>query len=155
MDAIITVLASLTALFAVVLAPLVSMYVVRKEINAQVVSTNRQAWINRLRDELAGFIRDVRNLPSAYAAETITLNEAVARYEAMQLKLEVVRLLLNPTEADHQALLVVMGEASESTLLGINERVGMAKTQTALAEKVVVAAQPILKAEWIRVKTGE
>ena len=88
MDATITIISALTALAAVILAPLVSIYVVRKEVNAQVISTNRQVWINRLRDELAHFIRDVRHVPSSHAADAITFKEAIARYEDMALRAE-------------------------------------------------------------------
>jgi hypothetical protein len=45
-------ISSLTALAAVVFAPIVSIYVAKRQIRASVVSVNRQAWINRLRDEL-------------------------------------------------------------------------------------------------------
>lgn len=155
MDATITIISALTALAAVVLAPLVSIYVVRKEVNAQVISTNRQVWINRLRDELAHFIKDVRHVPSTHAADAITTAEAIARYEDMALREERIKLLLNPTENDHIELLKLIASAREKTQTAINAKKSMANEQDSIANLVVKAAQPVLKREWVRVKNGE
>ena len=47
------ILPSLTALFAVLLGPLISVYVVRRQFAAQVLSAHRQQWINTLRTKLS------------------------------------------------------------------------------------------------------
>ena len=60
-----SVIAAATALVAVVLGPIVSVYVVRRQIRATVVSTNRQAWINDLRNTIADWL----------TAEQLTLRE--------------------------------------------------------------------------------
>ena len=154
MDATITIIASLTALAAVVFAPLVSIQVAKMQISAQVVATNRQVWINRLREELAYFIREVRHIPSTHSAQAINTHQAIARHEDLVLKEEIIRLMLNPQEEDHKEQIQLLASAREKTRQAINASNGMAAQQDQVAEQIVAIAQRILKAEWIRVKTG-
>lgn len=148
-------ISSLTALAAVVFAPMVSVYVAKRQIRASVVSVNRQTWINRLRDEIAFFVCEVRLVPSTHAAKAITLPEAIKRYEGITLKEEVVKLLLNPTEAEHIKLLRLMKTARETAQEAINKEQGMAKELDETADLIVTQSQKVLKAEWDRVKSGE
>ncbi|MDE2269406.1 MAG: hypothetical protein KGL33_10400 [Betaproteobacteria bacterium] len=148
-------ISSLTALAAVVFAPMVSVYVAKRQIRASVVSVNRQAWINRLRDELAFFVCEVRMVPSTYAANAIKLQEAIKRYEGITLKEEVVKLLLNPTEAEHIELLRLMKTARERAQEAIDNKQGIAKQLDEDADRIVTQSQKVLKAEWDRVKSGE
>jgi len=46
------IVSAITALVAVIVSPLVSIIVAKNQISASVVSSSRQVWINRLRDEL-------------------------------------------------------------------------------------------------------
>ena len=103
---------SVTALVAVIVGPIVTVYGTKKQIKYSVVSSNRQQWINRLRDEIASFVQEVRHVPSAYSANAIRLEQAIAKHGEITLKQEVVKLLLNPNEADHQELLKLMSDAS-------------------------------------------
>jgi len=150
-----TLISSLTALAAVVFAPMVSVYVAKRQIRASVVSVNRQAWINRLRDELAFFVCEVRLVPSTYAANAITMPEAIKRYEGITLKEEVVKLLLNPTEAEHIELLRLMKTARKAAQKAIDEEQGMAKELDEAVDLIVTQSQKVLKTEWDRVKSGE
>ncbi|OZA80412.1 MAG: hypothetical protein B7X64_06085 [Halothiobacillus sp. 39-53-45] len=134
---------------------MVSVYVAKRQIRASVVSGNRQAWINRLRDELAFFVCEVRLVPSTYAANAITLPEAIKRYEGITLKEEVVKLLLNPTEAEHIELLRLMKTARETAQKAIDQKKGMAKELDETADLIVTQSQKVLKTEWDRVKSGE
>ena len=149
------IISSLTALAAVALAPMISVYVAKRQIRASVVSANRQAWINRLRDELAFFVCEVRLVPSTYAADAIALPEAIKRYEGMMLKEGTVKLLLNPTEVEHIELLRLMKAAVETAQEAINKKQGMAKELDQSADLIVSQSQKVLKAEWDRVKSGE
>jgi len=134
---------------------MVSVYVAKRQIRASVVSVNRQAWINRLRDELAFFVCEVRMVPSTYAANAIKLQEAIKRYEGITLKEEVVKLLLNPTEAEHIELLRLMKTARERAQEAIDNKQGIAKQLDEDADRIVTQSQKVLKAEWDRVKSGE
>ncbi len=148
-------ISSLTALAAVVFAPMVSVYVTKRQIRASVVSVNRQAWINRLRDELAFFVCEVRLVPSTYAADAIALPEAIKRYEGITLKEETVKLLLNPTESEHIELLRLMKSARDIAQNAIDKKHGMANELDKSANLIVSQSQKILKTEWNRVKSGE
>ena len=88
--------AAITALVAVVVGPLLSIYVARKQINAAALSTNRQDGINKLRNVLAELITIVRHVPPAYAANSISNQEAIAKHGELTEKVELVKLLLNP-----------------------------------------------------------
>src|SRR3954468_2624886 len=52
-SAIAALAAAVTALAAVIISPVITYFISRKQIRATLVSANRQAWINALRDELA------------------------------------------------------------------------------------------------------
>lgn len=66
------VVSAITALVAVIVGPLASIFVAKNQINASVVSSNRQVWINRLRDELATLVGIVHHLPLAHANGSVT-----------------------------------------------------------------------------------
>ena len=146
---------AITALVAVVVGPLLSIYVARKQINAAALSTNRQEWINKLRNVLAELITIIRHVPPAYAANSITGIEAIAKHGELTEKVELVKLLLNPKETDHQELVRLVTSASTQMRDSINQQQGNAVKLGEAAERVVAQSQIILKREWERVKTGE
>ena len=56
---------SLTALVAVIVAPLIQLRIAKRQIRSTTISANRQVWINTLRDNLAtlwAYSSDVREL---------------------------------------------------------------------------------------------
>ena len=69
------VVSAITALVAIIIGPLVSICIAKNQINASVISTNRQVWINRLRDELATLVGMVHHLPSAHANDSVSTND--------------------------------------------------------------------------------
>ena len=146
---------AITALVAVVVGPLLSIYVARKQINAAALSTNRQEWINKLRNVLAELITIIRHVPPAYAANSITGIEAIAKHGELTEKVELVKLLLNPKETDHQELVRLVTSASTQMRDSINQQQGNAVKLGEAAERVVAQSQIILKREWERVKKGE
>ena len=146
---------AITALLAVVVGPLVSICVAKKQINAAVLSTSRQEWINKLRNVLAELITIVRHVPRAYAANSITNQEAISKHGELTEKIELVKLLLNSKESDHQELVRLVTSASTQVKDAINQRQGNASKLEEAAERVVAQSQIILKREWERVKKGE
>ena len=52
----IAVISAVTALLAVLLSPLVSLWSAQRQSRVTVLSANRQAWINTLRDLIAEYI---------------------------------------------------------------------------------------------------
>jgi hypothetical protein len=147
--AAITSLASvLTALAAVSISPLLTYINARNQIRANLVSANRQAWINGLREELAELFElltwQFRLRPGTYSGEEGYRYEAEKR-SRIRLLTNKVRLRLNPNESDAQLLLEYL-EKLQSCDESIFEE---------LMENTVSKGQEILKAEWKRVKKGQ
>ncbi len=150
----VAILTALTALAAVVFAPLISIYVTNKQINASTVSANRQAWINQLRNELAALITIIRHVPSAYHADTLSVGEAIGKHGEMTNRVEVVKLLINPGETNHKELVRLIESASIKVIDAINAKHANATELEKAAERIVDMSRLILKTEWVRVKNG-
>jgi 23S rRNA pseudoU1915 N3-methylase RlmH len=146
---------AVTALVAVIVGPLVSVYVAKKQIRSSIVSTNRQKWIDRLRDELAALLKDIQHTPSAYSANSISTSEAIAKHGEITERVEVIKLLINPKEADHQELVRLISSANSLVITSINQKRGNAKELQNISQNIASLSQQILKREWERVKSGE
>ena len=55
-SALLSLISACTALVASIAGPFVTLFVAKQNFNATVLSTNRQKWIESLRDMLAEFI---------------------------------------------------------------------------------------------------
>ena len=142
-----------TALVAVVVSPIVSVYVAKRQIRASVVSANRQAWINQLRDTLAELVTSFRFLNARRDGDiALDQHEWLERFQrAFQLSMKVA-LLLNLAEADHRELDTMIKEAIGLPLSSANDR---SQQLIALTQRIVEQSQAILKREWERVKSGD
>jgi len=149
------VVSAVTALVAVIVGPLVSIYVAKNQIDASVVSANRQTWINRLRDELATLVGIVHHLPSAHANESISTDAAIAEYGKFVEKFQVIKLLINPKEEDHQELIRLIDSANKKIIESINKKQANASEFEVAGQRIVAQAQVVLKREWERVKSGD
>ena len=156
----ISLVSACTALVASIAGPLVTLAVARRQFNANVLSANRQKWIETFRDLLAELIsllvavlivktgwKDQWNKGLGPITSDPTLLSKLERIVLVQWK---IRLLINPTEADHQELYQTIERAfqriqSEEMLEGEVE---------ADMEKITRLGQAILKREWVRVKKG-
>jgi hypothetical protein len=158
--------AILTALAAVLIAPLVTYFTTqrqiranlkttREQIRANLISANRQAWIDRLRDELAELFElltwQYLQRPGTYSGEEGYRYEAEKR-SRIRLLTNKIRLRLNPLEIDSQALLDLLNKLWDSAAQGSR---GEDSEFESLMEKAVAKRQSILKTEWSRVKKGE
>lgn len=147
--------AILTALAAVIIAPLVTYFTTRRQIRATVVSVNRQAWIDKLRDELAELFElltwRLLQRPGTLSGEEGYRYEAEKR-SRIRLFVNKVRLRLNPLESDSQKLLDLLMKLKEAAIKGSQ---GQESDFDTLMQQAVATAQTILKTEWTRVKDGE
>ncbi|MGB3552079.1 MAG: hypothetical protein WA993_15430 [Candidatus Binatus sp.] len=144
----LTVLAALlTAFAAVVISPLITRSVTTRQIRAETISTNRQAWINSLRDELAKFL----SLVSFWPTFGTTVEKVDERAQRCNLLLAKIRLRLNPDEGDHVELIRLLGEAVRAATATDVER---RQSFVAIFDQIVALSQTVLKREWIRVKGG-
>jgi len=162
------IIVALTALVAVVVGPVVSLHIAKRQFrvsldiakqqfSASVLSVNRQEWINTLRDEIAELV-----------ADTIVLRREVKRFEQEPDRVFTrvagvvrcafqIKLLINPKEADHvhlvdsiDRLLILVGEAVKKA----GDK-GIDSQFLTIRDEIVSKSQEILKREWERVKLGE
>jgi hypothetical protein len=146
--AIAVLASSMTALAAVIITPILTYLNARKQIRANLVSANRQAWIDALRDELAELFElltwQFHLRPGTYSGEEGFRYEAEKR-SRIRLLTNKIRLRLNPNESDAQVLLGYLDKLQLFDESIFHE----------LMEKAVAKGQDILKTEWKRVKKGQ
>jgi hypothetical protein len=147
----LAILSAATALFAVVLGPLVSLWAARRQSRVTVLSANRQAWINTLRDLLAECMAISGFIHIADWSER-KQSEFDERMERFALVVSKIRLMLNPNEQDHQRLNEMLGELMKS-MRSLKEKDTVKGAQ--LMRDFVPLSQTILKREWERVKRVE
>ena len=149
MTELVALFASITALVSVLLGPLVSIWVAQKQARVSVLSGNRQAWINSLRDQIAEFISVLAVMHSANWTSR-TDKDYDDEFKRILLLSFKVQLMLNPEEEDHKKLsdLLIAAQTTLSSAEGNNSTEGAKITCD-----IVPLAQSILKREWVRVKT--
>lgn len=141
------------------------------QIRAEVISRNRQEWINTLRNELADFISYLAPL-----LETSTESEsedAISWQGFLEHRRQIdkcafkIDLLINPKEKNSARLADIVNEIRELTQV-IDEEYCRSEEKNRepnvdrqlkhlddLVEELVPLAQGVLKREWERVKRGE
>ncbi len=145
------------ALVAVVVGPAVSLAIARRQVHASVVSSSRRQWLDAVRDdiaelsavafELAIAVDGVKADPQADGARD-RLWEGLPRAAFLATRL---RLRLNPEEPTHQEVFELARQlATVASEVDVDPR----EVYT-VRERLLVAAQGVLKLEWERVKTGE
>jgi hypothetical protein len=148
---VLAILSAATALIAVVMGPLVSLWAARRQSRVTVLSANRQAWINTLRDLIAecmaisGFIH-IADWSDRKQSE---FDEKMERFALLVAK---IRLMLNPNEQDHKRLSEMLGQLMNS-MRSLNEKDPVKGAQ--LMKDFLSLSQTILKREWERVKRVE
>jgi vacuolar-type H+-ATPase subunit I/STV1 len=119
----------------------------KEEIKLEVLSKNRQAWINTLRDKLSKFIGEASYIMLIQAQEKEEkieprhIRESVKKLAELEAK---IKLLINPTEENHQILVDLLQQ--------IFRDLNLKKNITNTVNKLVNISQLILKEEWTRVK---
>jgi hypothetical protein len=157
---LLSLVSACTALVASIAGPIVTLFVARRQVNATVLSANRQKWIDALRDALAELIsllvaalvvkagwKEQWDGGRAPLAKNAALLDKVERMVLVQAR---IRLLTNPTEADHQHLCAAIHTAIMRLRSEELEEPGTEKD----IEIITELAQKILKREWQRVKRG-
>jgi len=150
----VQLISATTALVAVVVGPLITLHIARKQINSSVLAKNRQEWINTLRNELSEAIVVIRSvetimkLPLEHRDE----NRLMELAENGKLKEAKIRLLINPEEPDHAALVNLL---QETLVLAIKAKEQNPVNLEDYEDKIIKKSQAILKREWVRVKALE
>ena len=157
-SALAAVLSTIVALTATILTPFVSFWITRQQIRATLVSANRQAWINALRDDLSELFEDLEWLfgLSYDLRRGSTVGERSYKY--LEERRSRIRLLINRIR-----LRINQGEESSATLLSLIWKLHSLALQPRddegeefndTMESAISKSQEILKAEWKRVKKG-
>ena len=152
----VAVISALSALCAILLAPLISLYTVKRQIGVSVLSNNRQAWINALRDSISEFVTLISFVHVGnYGGKSgdqqfLEKQQILEKMERAFLLESKIQLMLNPKEDDHNSLIALIREARCTAVTDDADR--NSKKWKELHDKLIPLAQRILKREWGRVK---
>ncbi len=147
----------LVALVAVLFAPLIQLKIAKKQlamqsnvaieqIKATTLSGNRQDWIHRLRENIAEYLALLTAIHGSVKLSTHDNARRLEKFEQASVRLNMVKLLLNPKEKDHQDLIDLLEHMLHA--LGNDDIEDFKTTLHASIE----GSQSILKREWERVK---
>jgi hypothetical protein len=157
----ITLILACNAMVASMAGAFVNTRIAKTQFNANVLSVNRQKWIETTRDLVASLNSQ---LLAAAALRCIVEEptgrviaqpgELLRRMESLLRTMSTIELMLNPLEENHQKLNSLMKDAvdqlrSPSPGGGIEDRVEI------ICRDITQVSQGILKREWARVKRGE
>ncbi len=149
--------AACSALMASIVGPVVSLAISRRQFRANVVSANREKWIGTLRETVAEFI-SLGAAASIRAASEAAPGHArvqadpalLPRFERIVLVRWNLRLLLNPTEPSHVAVVRAVDAVAADLIAGTADPVALQPKMDALAS----ATQVVIREAWRRVKSG-
>ena len=154
METYISVLSALTALVAVIVGPIVSFKIAKRQISASTVTTSRQRWINDLRDAIADFNAKASMIYSLginhYANE-----HSIPRIEELVQINYRIELLINPSEEDHAKIVKIVDDITTSFMSAVAQKEKIGDELNGKQKELISLAQKVLKHEWERVKKGE
>ena len=157
---LVSFVSALTALFASIAGPIVTIYVARTQFKATVRSANRQRWIDEFRDLIAHFCAEigtsvqvrekiVRDGRIVIQAESAVLSS----WEKLIYTANKIRLMINPLEHEHQELLEVMNGLLVRFRTASAEDQLQSEGQKIVAQIVTMSVE-IVRREWLRVQRG-
>ena len=153
--AIAAIIAACVALVSSIVGPLISLKIAKKQINASILSGNRQEWINTLRDEISSFVSIASLLGGLRSTgfKSVSLDQINNYAKEISERKSKIELLLNPSESLHNELLK---EIEKMVTIAIHSEVELDAVEHRLCiDNILNKAKAILKQEWIRVKKGE
>jgi hypothetical protein len=152
MSEAIALFSAITALCAVILGPLVALWAERNRTKVAVLSVNRQAWINELRDLIAEAMASVAFLNVTRPQEGSS-DARDAKLERLLLLHHKIGLMVNPKEDDHKALMVGLQKLMKATTAPKSD--STAEALKTGQEELHRITQAVLKREWERVKRAK
>lgn len=154
MEVYIAIISAITALVAVIVGPIISWNIAKRQISASTVTTSRKQWINALRDAIADFSAKA-SMIYCLARNQYADDRSIPRIEEMVELNYKIELLINPSEEDHARLAQVVTDIASSLKLAKVKKLDIDTTLDEKQAEVVSLSQKILKREWERVKRGE
>jgi hypothetical protein len=155
----IALLTAAAALISAIIGPLMSFVVASRQIRATVISSNRERWIEALRDSIAEYVGLLLTAAMVRQGMEKDTNRVVRRnhdlreiVERLVLVKNKIMLMLNPNEERGARLC----ELIEATYLSLaSDEPATVVTMRAQADAITKAGREVLRAEWGRVKRGE
>ena len=157
----ITLISASTAMIASIAGPFVNTRIANFEFRTNVLSVNRQKWIDTMRDLVASLnsqlliaaaLRQTMNEPTGILIARDP--ELSRRVENLLRTVSKIELMLDPLEQEHQQLNVLMKEAIDQLRSPLLED-GLEGRIEVISRDITQVLQGILKQEWARVKRGE
>lgn len=158
------------ALLSLVGAALGGWWAGRKRIGIEVLSKNRQEWINDLRRQVSEFISEATGLSVDIVAKKLTTEyeiseqlEIIRKIQKIMIIRDYLILLLNPNEKDSQNIInnikntiILLKELHETNKQNISRGIATKKAKEIESHitKLTKNTQLVLKTEWKRVKKG-
>ena len=155
----ISLITAMTALVASVMGPLVTLAVARRQFRANVISTNRQKWIETFRDRVSELLSlmSAAQLVKRHTAESWRGGVGPAasmgvtdRFEKAFMALSEIRLLTNAGDPAHQRLNDALAEALEH----VQHDELRDQELDECVEVITSIGRTIIRQEWARVKRG-
>jgi hypothetical protein len=155
----ISLITAMTALVASVMGPLVTLSVARRQFRANVISTNRQKWIETFRDRVSELLSlmNAAQLIKRHSNESwrggmgAAANMGVAdKFEKAFMALSEIRLLTNASDPEHQLL----NDALAAALAHLQHDELRDQELDACVEEITSIGRTIIRQEWARVKRG-
>ena len=150
MQEYISIVSAVTALLAVIVGPIISIYVAKKQVRANTVAVFRQQWIDSLREDLSQFLSLFEIIASNRSSFEPVSDDTNKDLVACRTR---IALRLNPNEGDHASLVDFLFESCSVLFRDPTTDKEFDSTVRKRQEKIVALARPILKREWQRVKS--
>ena len=156
----LSLITAATALVASIMSPLVTLSVARRQFRANVISTNRQKWIETFRDRVSELV-SLMNAAQVIKRHSIDSWQGglgpvqanlglTEKFERAHMALAEIRLLTNASDPEHQhlndALAAALGHLQHDDL-----REG---ELAASVDDIIALGRTIIRNEWRRVKRG-
>ncbi len=149
--------APVIALVAVIVGPLIQLRIAKRQIRSTTISANRQAWINRLRDDLAtmwAYAANVRVVRASFTNDPIVSAKAQEQAREAYVLLNRIRLSVNTSEGDHRDLVQIV-ERLWNIADTVTPNSPNSEAWGQAVKDLMTTAPRILKSEWVRVKKGD
>ena len=156
----LSLITAMAALVAAIMSPYVSLSVARRQFQANVISTNRQKWIETFRDRVSELLSLVNaaQVIKRHSIESwlggagpVQANLGLAeKFERAYKALAEIRLLTYASDPEHHQL----NDAVATALAHLQHDELRDDELAASVEDVIALGRTIIRHEWGRVKRG-
>lgn len=156
----LSLITATTALVASIMSPFVTLMVARRQFRANVISSNRQKWIEAFRSRLSELISlmNAAQVIKRHSIESwrgglgpVQANlDLTEKFERAYMALAEIKLLTNASDGEHrrlnEALAMALGHLQHDEL--------REDELAASVEDIITLGRTIIRHEWGRVKRG-